>query len=179
MGGQSATWRHRLATSDPAPIPDSGRGRQHVRKVLIPEVAGPHSITSLARASITGEMVIPMAFAALSLMTNAGGDLQGREPPAALRNAVVGGRRAPLRPRLIGDFDRGPPGPTVRAHGRTVAHGASGRAVGRRRPPLAARAGWASARPAGRAVSWPSTMNPSSTGGGTMSGRSATLCRSE
>jgi hypothetical protein len=35
---QSATWRHGLATSGLAAIPDIGRGRQHVREVPLAEV---------------------------------------------------------------------------------------------------------------------------------------------
>ena len=43
--GQSATWRHRLATSGLAPISDIGRGRQHVRKVPEPDVQPASRVT--------------------------------------------------------------------------------------------------------------------------------------
>src|SRR6202030_1848492 len=37
--GQSATWRHRFATSGLTPISDIGGGRQHVRKVPEGDIA--------------------------------------------------------------------------------------------------------------------------------------------
>jgi hypothetical protein len=54
--GRPECWRRRGPSACPR-CANTGSGRRH-------------SITSLARASIAGEMVIPIAFAALSLMTN-------------------------------------------------------------------------------------------------------------
>jgi hypothetical protein len=41
--GQSATWRHRLATSDLAQISDIGRGPLNVRLVPIGDISAPRS----------------------------------------------------------------------------------------------------------------------------------------